>query len=331
MAAPGKRRYKRSWRNYLLDSRYQLQFTLFMVSICALLMTGLGMWVMRAAQKATTVAMDNVLGVDCPEPRASRSRPLVEVLSVNPALGEAKGTAKPSNPASETAPATAPAANVDPANDGSGAAADLANGDGPAEAGFGADSPVGDAVGAAEQAPAVANPEERAERRAAADVHIEEAPLVAGTVPAQAIVRYRLCRAQQASTIERLRSGKRTILFVLIGVGMTVCFGLALYGIKMTHRVAGPLYKMGLYFDKMRDGKYDTVYNLRKGDQLVAFYELFKKAHDGMRTAELRELEMLRELVEAADKAGVAGASAEVAAAVEKLRELLKRKEDALG
>ena len=52
--------------------------------------------------------------------------------------------------------------------------------------------------------------------------------------------------------------------------------GLAVYGIKMTHKVAGPLFKVSLYLAKMRDGRFDKVYNLRKGDQLVDFYEHFK-------------------------------------------------------
>ena len=35
--------------------------------------------------------------------------------------------------------------------------------------------------------------------------------------------------------------------------------GLAVYGIKMTHKVAGPLFKVSLYLAKMRDGRFDKV------------------------------------------------------------------------
>ena len=67
--------------------------------------------------------------------------------------------------------------------------------------------------------------------------------------------------------------------------------GLAIYGIKMTHKVAGPLFKVSLYLAKMRDGRFDKVYNLRKGDQLVDFYEHFKTAHAGVVQLEQDDIE----------------------------------------
>ena len=58
---------------------------------------------------------------------------------------------------------------------------------------------------------------------------------------------------------------------------------LAVYGIVLTHKVAGPLFKITNHLDKIRDGKLGVVYNLRKGDQLVDFFEHFKGAHDALR------------------------------------------------
>src|SRR5262245_19220225 len=63
----GKPQYKRSWKNLLLNKRYQLRFTLFMVGVSALLMSGLGVWVMKEANEATTVAMARVRGEACPK------------------------------------------------------------------------------------------------------------------------------------------------------------------------------------------------------------------------------------------------------------------------
>src|SRR5690242_18597623 len=50
-------------------------------------------------------------------------------------------------------------------------------------------------------------------------------------------------------------------------VGFSVGFlaFLTVFGIVMTHKVAGPMFKMTLYFHKMRDGDFSKVYNLRKG------------------------------------------------------------------
>src|SRR5262245_22414231 len=71
--------YKRSWKNLLLNKRYQLRFTLFMVGISAVLMAVLGVWVMKEANEATTVAMARVRGEACPR--------VPEVIEV-PALNE---------------------------------------------------------------------------------------------------------------------------------------------------------------------------------------------------------------------------------------------------
>src|SRR5262245_30428553 len=65
--AGAKPQYKRSWKNLLLNKRYQLRFTLFMVGVSAVLMSGLGIWVMKEANEATTVAMARVRGEACPK------------------------------------------------------------------------------------------------------------------------------------------------------------------------------------------------------------------------------------------------------------------------
>ena len=63
---PQQAGYKRSWKNLLLNKRYQLRFTLFMVGLSAVLMSVLGVWVMKEANEATTVAMARVRGEACP-------------------------------------------------------------------------------------------------------------------------------------------------------------------------------------------------------------------------------------------------------------------------
>jgi hypothetical protein len=55
MSAPQNKGYKRSWKNLLLNKRYQLRFTLFMVALSAVLMGLLGWWVMKVAGRATEV------------------------------------------------------------------------------------------------------------------------------------------------------------------------------------------------------------------------------------------------------------------------------------
>jgi hypothetical protein len=98
----------------------------------------------------------------------------------------------------------------------------------------------------------------------------------------------------------------------------------------MTHKVAGPLHKVALYLAKLRDGTYDQVYNLRKGDQLAAFYEHFKLAHAGVRKMQEDDVSHLRAALAAADAAGLASKSPELASVIDELRTILVEKEKSL-
>ena len=130
---------------------------------------------------------------------------------------------------------------------------------------------------------------------------------------------------RQAGAIDALERGRMRILWVLIGTGLLLMVGLAVYGIKMTHKVAGPLFKVSLYLAKMRDGRFDKVWNLRKGDQLVDFYEHFKTAHAGVVQMEKDDIERIKAVIAAAEAAG-AGDHATIG----ELRTMLARKEKSI-
>lgn len=83
--------------------------------------------------------------------------------------------------------------------------------------------------------------------------------------------------------VKQFASNDRILLVGLIAFGFVLSIVLAAYGIVLTHKVAGPLFKVANHLDKIRDGKLGIVYNLRKGDQLVDFFEHFKGAHDALR------------------------------------------------
>ena len=69
----------------------------------------------------------------------------------------------------------------------------------------------------------------------------------------------------------------------------------------------GPLFKVGLYLDKLEENQYTTVYDLRKGDQLVEFYEHFKAAHSGITKMQEEDRDRLRDAIALAEEAGLAG------------------------
>jgi hypothetical protein len=124
--------------------------------------------------------------------------------------------------------------------------------------------------------------------------------------------------AQQLA--EQFAKNDKLMMLALIGFGLALCIVLGIYGIVMTHKVAGPLYKVSLHLDKIRSGKLGNVYNLRKGDELVDFFEHFKNAHDALRKRTQDDIELL-------DKAIAALGTSPLA---DELRVRKKDKEDSL-
>ena len=81
-----------------------------------------------------------------------------------------------------------------------------------------------------------------------------------------------------------MASDDRNDVFTMIGVGVGLVVVLSGYLLIMTHKVAGPLYKVSMYFDRMADGRVGKVTPLRKGDMLQDFYTTFCEMHDAVRS-----------------------------------------------
>lgn len=298
--SPPPKAYKRSWKNLLINKRYQLRFTLFMVGLSTVLMAGLGVWVMRVADETTAVSMASVRGTPCPK------IPALTEVAVEPPPAAPAVPMRLDEPGDEPTPAPEPAPPPDPTEDGAADGAGDASTDDPTDA----------------------DGEEPRRVR----VQIDESSMtmmpMAPKVPADfvtKVVGHWTCEMKLAGKIERLERGRMTILYVLFGTGFLLVFGLAIYGIKMTHRVAGPLFKVSLYLAKMRDGRFDKVWNLRKGDQLVDFYEHFKTAHAGVVDMEKADIAKIKSVIAAAEAAG-AGEHPSVL----ELRDILARKEKSI-
>ena len=325
----GDRSYKRSWKNLLINKRYQLRFTLFMVGVTSLLMVGLGFWVMRVANETTTVSKASVRGEACPQvpvlgdaarghddddpPPPVPSMKLDEVPDgpTGDTPSPAAAPVEPAPAAEGSAPSAAPAA---PLTDKAAAALPTGKADAPPTS-------TVDAAGKAGSPPA--------DEPRHVTVQIDESSMtLTATVPPDfgaRVVAHWICEIRQAGTFERLERGRARILWAMIVTGVLLVLGLAVYGLKMTHRVAGPLFKVGLYLSKMRAGRFDKVYNLRKGDQLVEFYDHFKLAHGGVVAMQQADITRLAAVIAAAEAAG-AGQHPAVA----ELRELLSRKEKSI-
>jgi hypothetical protein len=131
---------------------------------------------------------------------------------------------------------------------------------------------------------------------------------------------------ENASKVAALHGQEHVILLALIGIGVLLLVALFIYGIMMTHKVAGPIFKIGTHLDKMKDGRYAPVYNLRKGDQLVQFFAHFKAAHGALRKMQLDDIAAIRQLVEALYSSEEARANPALAAAVAEAEKICDQK-----
>ena len=81
-----------------------------------------------------------------------------------------------------------------------------------------------------------------------------------------------------------LESDDRWLIYKMVGVGVGLVIILSAYLVIMTHKVAGPLYKVSMYFDRMAEGRLGNVTPLRQGDMLQDFYQTFSEMHASVRT-----------------------------------------------
>lgn len=132
------------------------------------------------------------------------------------------------------------------------------------------------------------------------------------------------------ATIAKLSARRDLLKIIVVGAGFCIAAGLFVYGIKMTHKVAGPLHKVSLYCDKVASGRYEEVRSLRKGDQLVSFYEHFRLAYEALRQRQEADVACLRALIASADEAKVAERSPELLERLDDLKSLLASKEAGL-
>jgi hypothetical protein len=122
----------------------------------------------------------------------------------------------------------------------------------------------------------------------------------------------------------------RKVLFGLVGLGIVLVLSISGVGILLTHKVAGPLYKISSFFGRIRDNRLGPAPNkLRKGDELQNFYLSFREMHQAIRARveeDVRVIDGALTSIEAIPE----GRSPAMQRALEELRALYKKKEDSL-
>jgi methyl-accepting chemotaxis protein len=105
--------------------------------------------------------------------------------------------------------------------------------------------------------------------------------------------------------------GGLALMVVLIGM----------LGIYITHKVAGPVYKMTRLLKQVGDGNLHVDARLRKGDELRDFFEAFTRMVRGLREIEKRQLGEVDAALAALDR----GAKDEALGALGRVRDTMKK------
>lgn len=126
-------------------------------------------------------------------------------------------------------------------------------------------------------------------------------------------------RVQAAELAER----QKAMLYTLCGALALLVVLIGAAGIVVTHRVAGPIFKMRANLKAVADGRLRVPTPLRKGDELVDFFEAYRTMVISLR--ERQEAEIAK-LASAITRLEAKGEPEEV----EPLRALLRDMEDAL-
>ncbi|MCA9678498.1 MAG: hypothetical protein H6709_02830 [Kofleriaceae bacterium] len=109
----------------------------------------------------------------------------------------------------------------------------------------------------------------------------------------------------QKQVSKDMEARDQELLLKMAGAGLGLTVILSLYLIIMTHKVAGPLFKVSMYFDRMAEGRLGKVTPLRKGDMLMDFYSGFREMHDAVRGRLQGDLATMQKFVDACAAAGV--------------------------
>jgi hypothetical protein len=123
----------------------------------------------------------------------------------------------------------------------------------------------------------------------------------------------------------------RVVLYGIIGFGVVLVLSVSAVGILITHKVAGPLYKMASFFARVRDNRLGPApRSLRKGDELQDFYSAFRDMHEAIRARTDDDVRVLGSAITALETASAEARGSALEGTLEDLRQLRKRKEESL-
>ncbi len=120
-----------------------------------------------------------------------------------------------------------------------------------------------------------------------------------------------------------LKAFQSRMMLTLAGVMLLLVVGIFVAGVVVTHKVAGPIFKMKRMIRDVGEGRLRIPGKLRKGDELVHFFDAFDQMVRSLRARQENEIAMLESAI--AQLEGKADASA-----LQPLLDLKRKMQDSL-
>ena len=145
----------------------------------------------------------------------------------------------------------------------------------------------------------------------------------------QAHVQATALLSPDAETRVLVERSDRLLLGAFVAIALLLATALALLGVVITHRVAGPVFVMGHYLKVLAEGRYPRMRTLRRSDELKAFFQAFIDAVDAMKLREARHAAVLEDALRRMRAA--VPATPDLAPAVEALARAVQERRAALA
>jgi hypothetical protein len=113
----------------------------------------------------------------------------------------------------------------------------------------------------------------------------------------QAHVQATALLSPDAETRALVERSDRLLLGAFVAIAVLLAAALALLGVVITHRVAGPVFVLGHYVRVLAEGRFPRMRTLRRSDELKTFFRTFIEAVDAMKVREARHTAVLEDAV----------------------------------
>jgi hypothetical protein len=135
--------------------------------------------------------------------------------------------------------------------------------------------------------------------------------------------------APDADTRALVERSDRFLLGAFAAIAVLLAAALALLGVVITHRVAGPVFVMGHYLRVLSEGRFPRMRTLRRSDELKNFFRTFIDAVDQMKVREARHTAVLEDAIRRMREA--VGDAPDLAPAIEALERAVRERRAALA